>query len=46
MFINEIEEAKEMVLNYVSVMARPVAFNRYHPIVWSHLYADIVVRTL
>lgn len=33
-----------MVLDYVAVMARPVAFNRNeHNIVWSHLYTDITV---
>lgn len=38
-------ETREQVLKYIPVMARPLAFNRTQsPIVWSQVYADILVR--
>lgn len=39
-------ETREQVLKYVPVMARPLAHNRtQNPIVWSQIYADILVMT-
>lgn len=38
-------ETREQVLKYIPVMARPLAFNRTQsPVVWSQIYADILVR--
>lgn len=38
-------EVREQVLRYIPVMARPLVLGRHeHPIIWSHVYADIVVR--
>ncbi|KAG5680433.1 hypothetical protein PVAND_009941 [Polypedilum vanderplanki] len=41
--INTLAEVREQVLEYIPVMARPLVLNRtHHPIVWSHIYADVV----
>lgn len=37
-------EVREQVLNYIPVMARPLVLGRsYHPVIWSQVYADVVV---
>lgn len=39
-------EVREEVIQYIPVMARPLVLNKtHHPVVWSQLYADVVVRT-
>lgn len=39
-------EVREQVLRYIPVMARPLVLGKHeHPIIWSHLYADVIVRT-
>ncbi|XP_055322700.1 voltage-dependent calcium channel subunit alpha-2/delta-3 isoform X3 [Sitodiplosis mosellana] len=36
-------EVREQVLRYIPVMARPLVLGRQeHPIIWSHVYADII----
>lgn len=36
-------EVREQVLRYIPVMARPLVLGRHiHPIIWSHVYADII----
>lgn len=38
-------EVREMVLNYIPVMARPLVLGRHdHPVIWTQVYADFVVR--
>lgn len=38
-------EVREDVLQYIPVMARPLVLNKtHHPVVFSQLYADVVVR--
>ena len=38
-------EVREQVLEYIPVMARPLVLNRtHHPIRWSQVYADVIVR--
>jgi voltage-dependent calcium channel alpha-2/delta-3 len=45
--INTLAEVREQVLEYIPVMARPLVLNRtHHPIIWSQIYADVVVRFL
>lgn len=45
MQIDTKSETREQVLNYIPVMARPLALNRtVNPVVWSTVYADILVR--
>lgn len=40
-------EVREQVLRYIPVMARPLVLGKHkHPIIWSHVYADIVVSIL
>lgn len=40
-------EVREQVLRYIPVMARPLVLGRHeHPIIWSHVYADIIVSLL
>lgn len=37
-------ETREQVLQYIPVMARPLAFNKtQNPIIWSSVYADVMV---
>lgn len=37
-------EVREQVLRYIPVMARPLVLGKHkHPIIWSHVYADIIV---
>lgn len=37
-------EVREQVFNYIAVMARPLVLHKNdHPVVWSDVYADIVV---
>lgn len=39
-------EVREQVLRYIPVMARPLVLGKHkHPIIWSHVYADIIVRS-
>lgn len=41
--INDISDVRELVLRYISVMARPLVLNNtYHPVAWAPVYADIV----
>ncbi|KAL9902927.1 voltage-dependent calcium channel subunit alpha-2/delta-3 isoform X2 [Glossina fuscipes] len=36
-------EVREMVLNYIPVMARPLVLGRHdHPVIWTQVYADFV----
>lgn len=38
-------ETREQVLKYIPVVARPLAYNRtQNPIIWSQVYADVLVR--
>lgn len=40
-------EVREQVLNYIPVMARPLVLGRgHHPVIWSQVYADVIVRHL
>lgn len=42
--LSDMAEVREMVLNYVPVMARPLVLAKGdHPIAWSQIYADEVV---
>lgn len=42
--LSTLAEVREQVLNYIAVMARPLVLHRTdHPIVWSDVYADVVV---
>lgn len=42
--LSTLAEVREQVLEYIPVMARPLVLNRtHHPIVWSHVYADVIV---
>ncbi|XP_061394784.1 voltage-dependent calcium channel subunit alpha-2/delta-3 [Musca vetustissima] len=35
-------EVREMVLNYIPVMARPLVLGRHdHPVIWTQVYADV-----
>lgn len=37
-------EVREQVLEYIPVMARPLVLNRtHHPVLWSQVYADVIV---
>lgn len=37
-------EVREQVLRYIPVMARPLVLGKHdHPIIWSHVYADVIV---
>lgn len=37
-------EVREEVLNYIPVVARPLVLGKtYHPVIWSQVYADVVV---
>lgn len=39
-------EVREDVLQYIPVIARPLVLNKtHHPVVWSQLYADVVVSS-
>lgn len=43
--LSDTAEVREMVLNYIPVMARPLVLGRHdHPVVWTQVYADVVVR--
>ncbi|KAJ8670395.1 hypothetical protein QAD02_001654 [Eretmocerus hayati] len=40
--LSTLAEVREQVLNYISVMARPLVLNNgYHPIIWTPVYADV-----
>ncbi|XP_017029919.1 voltage-dependent calcium channel subunit alpha-2/delta-3 isoform X5 [Drosophila kikkawai] len=40
--LSDTAEVREMVLNYIPVMARPLVLGRHdHPVIWSQVYADI-----
>lgn len=39
------EEAREQVLKYINVVARPLVLQGVeHPVRWTHVYADVTVR--
>ncbi|XP_055909802.1 voltage-dependent calcium channel subunit alpha-2/delta-3 isoform X2 [Eupeodes corollae] len=39
----DMAEVREMVLNYIPVMARPLVLGRHnHPVIWTQVYADEV----
>uniref|UniRef100_T1IYT7 NAD(P)H oxidase (H2O2-forming) n=1 Tax=Strigamia maritima TaxID=126957 RepID=T1IYT7_STRMM len=40
-----LSQVPDQVEKHIPVMARPLAFERVHPIIWTPLYADITVRT-
>lgn len=45
--LSTLAEVREQVLNYIAVMARPIVLhNKEHPVIWSDVYADIVVSSL
>jgi hypothetical protein len=45
--VNSVTEAREKVLKYVSVMARPmVMYQNDHPIQWTPVYAGGKVRVM
>ncbi|XP_023033749.1 voltage-dependent calcium channel subunit alpha-2/delta-3 isoform X8 [Drosophila willistoni] len=40
--LSDTAEVREMVLNYIPVMARPLVLGRHdHPVIWTQVYADI-----
>lgn len=42
--LSVLSEVREQVLKYLPVMARPLVLGRsQHPVIWSHVYADVVV---
>lgn len=42
--LSTLAEVREQVLNYIPVMARPLVLNRtHHPVIWSQVYADVIV---
>lgn len=41
--LNTFSEVREQVLNYIHVMARPLVLQKDHPVIWSEVYADVVV---
>lgn len=42
--LSDTAEVREMVLNYIPVMARPLVLGRHeHPVIWTQVYADVVV---
>lgn len=42
--LSVLPEVREQVLKYIPVMARPLVLGRSpHPVIWSHVYADVVV---
>lgn len=42
--LSDMAEVREMVLNYIPVMARPLVLGKNdHPVVWTQVYADFIV---
>lgn len=42
--LSDTAEVREMVLNYIPVMARPLVLGRHdHPVIWTQVYADLEV---
>lgn len=42
--LSDMAEVREMVLNYIPVMARPLVLGKHdHPVVWTQVYADVIV---
>ncbi|KAM8713318.1 hypothetical protein ACLKA7_013609 [Drosophila subpalustris] len=40
--LSDTAEVREMVLNYIPVMARPLVLGRHdHPVIWTQVYADL-----
>ncbi|XP_030369817.1 voltage-dependent calcium channel subunit alpha-2/delta-3 isoform X2 [Scaptodrosophila lebanonensis] len=40
--LSDTAEVREMVLNYIPVMARPLVLGRHdHPVIWTQVYADV-----
>lgn len=44
--VQTLDEVREQVLKYISIVARPLVLQNVHPIVWTHTYADITVRNI
>ena len=45
--LSTLAEVREQVLNYIPVMARPLVLGRHdHPVVWTQVYADVIVSIL
>lgn len=45
--LSTLAEVREQVLNYIQVLARPLVLNRTdHPVIFSQVYADVVVSTV
>ncbi|XP_054084709.1 voltage-dependent calcium channel subunit alpha-2/delta-3 isoform X3 [Zeugodacus cucurbitae] len=41
--LSDMAEVREMVLNYIPVMARPLVLGKHdHPVVWTQVYADVI----
>lgn len=42
--LSTLAEVREQVLQYIPVVSRPLVLNRtHHPVLWSQVYADVVV---
>ncbi|XP_067644743.1 voltage-dependent calcium channel subunit alpha-2/delta-3 isoform X6 [Eurosta solidaginis] len=41
--LSDMAEVREMVLNYIPVMARPLVLGKHdHPVIWTQVYADVI----
>lgn len=45
--LSTLAEVREQILQYIPVIARPLVLNKtHHPVVWSQVYADVVVSSV